>query len=70
MGFFTGSRKLSTSRIQTQRIMKNEKIPIVDEKHDINFHWPKVCQNTTYSHKPWLPISMPKTGMYGHAHES
>jgi hypothetical protein len=28
MGFFTGSRKLLTSRIQTQKIMKNEKIPL------------------------------------------
>jgi hypothetical protein len=28
MGFFTGSRKLLTSRIQAQKIMKNEKIPL------------------------------------------
>ena len=28
MGFFTGSRKLLTSRIQIQKIMKNEKIPL------------------------------------------
>jgi hypothetical protein len=45
MGVFTGSRKLLTSRIQIQKIMKNEKIrskflKIVDEKHDFNFHWP------------------------------
>jgi hypothetical protein len=42
-GFFTGSRKLLSSRIQIQKIMKKSRskfLKIVDEKHDINFHWP------------------------------
>jgi hypothetical protein len=47
MGFFTGSRKLLTSRIQTRKKMKKSRSKFLkidincDMKHDINFHWPK-----------------------------